>query len=138
MSIRNSNLAVKKQPIDIVLFKQVFRGREDVVPELWEHSGRKGYMPICRNKLKLDKCKKVKKIKSPCKNCNYKEYVSLNDELLQKHLDGKTTLGIYPLLPDNTCYFIAGDFDNHNGYKSPWLMSRRIMRPVKPIRYPVM
>jgi hypothetical protein len=35
----------------------------------------------------------------------------LSDDAIRNHLTGKQTIGIYPLLPDETCWFLAVDFD---------------------------
>lgn len=35
----------------------------------------------------------------------------LTDEVVRSHLTGKHTIGIYPLLPDETCWLLAADFD---------------------------
>ena len=35
----------------------------------------------------------------------------LTEQALYDHLAGKKTLGVYPLLPDDTCHFLAMDFD---------------------------
>jgi putative DNA primase/helicase len=116
----SDNLALKTQPAFLELYKSIFQGRQDVVPELWvSMDGRKGYAPICKNNRVSNKCAILKGINSPCKTCINKEYVPLTDELLQEHLDGKRVLGVYPLLPGNICYFLAGDFDNHTGDKDP-------------------
>jgi hypothetical protein len=40
----------------------------------------------------------------------------LTDDAIRNHLTGKQTVGIYPLLPDDTCWFLAVDFD-----KKSWL-----------------
>jgi hypothetical protein len=40
----------------------------------------------------------------------------LTDEVIKNHLTGKQTVGIYPLLPDETCWFLAVDFD-----KKSWI-----------------
>ena len=39
----------------------------------------------------------------------------LTDATIRDHLEGKVTIGIYPLLPDETCSLLAVDFD-----KSGW------------------
>ncbi len=39
----------------------------------------------------------------------------LTDEVVRQHLEGKKTVGVYPLLTDETCWFLAADFD-----KSTW------------------
>lgn len=58
MSLENNNLAFKNQAPKIELFKKVFRGRDDVVPQLWVSSNgsKKGYSPICENKNISNKC----------------------------------------------------------------------------------
>jgi len=35
----------------------------------------------------------------------------LTDRVVLSHLNGNVTIGIYPLLPDDTCWFLAVDFD---------------------------
>jgi superfamily II DNA or RNA helicase len=35
----------------------------------------------------------------------------LTDEVVENHLKGIHTIGVYPLLPDETCWFLAADFD---------------------------
>lgn len=82
----------------IEIFKQLFRGRRIIVPRYWESkNGKSGYSPIIRNN----------------------EYVPLTDNLVLQHLKGKCILGVYPLLEDNSCYFIAADLDNHAGNLDP-------------------
>ena len=41
----------------------------------------------------------------------------LTAEVIQNHLNGSQTIGIYPLFTDNTSYFIAADFDEANWQK---------------------
>ena len=36
---------------------------------------------------------------------------AVNDEVIRQHLTGKKTIGIYPLLVDETCWLLAADFD---------------------------
>jgi hypothetical protein len=38
----------------------------------------------------------------------------LTDDIVRNHLSGKTTVGVYPLLSDETCNFMAIDFDKKN------------------------
>jgi hypothetical protein len=38
-------------------------------------------------------------------------YVSLTDKVLYDHLAGKQTIGVYPFLPGDLCWFLAVDFD---------------------------
>ena len=43
-----------------------------------------------------------------------KTYLPLNDTQIAKHLAGEQLIGIYPLLKDNTSWFIVADFDKDN------------------------
>jgi hypothetical protein len=36
----------------------------------------------------------------------------LTDQVIYDHLAGRITAGVYPLLPDDTCHFLAVDFDH--------------------------
>ncbi|MGC1404669.1 MAG: restriction endonuclease subunit R, partial [Thermodesulfobacteriota bacterium] len=93
----------------IALFKNLFRGREDVYPVRWERKdGRSGYSPACAFEWKRPLCSKpaVK-----CANCENRKFLPLTDEIIQNHLLGKQTIGGYPLLSDETCWFLAVDFD---------------------------
>ena len=40
-----------------------------------------------------------------------RKYFPLTDSVIEKHLLGKETIGVYPLLSDETCWFLAADFD---------------------------
>ena len=87
----------------VKLFRVVFRGREDIYALRWEgRTGKTGYSPAHRkvwgNPLS----------KHPDKP---KEYFPLTDQVIHDHLTGKLTAGIYPLLADETCWFLAADFD---------------------------
>jgi hypothetical protein len=95
----------------LALFKSAFAGRRDVVPRFWtsKDQTKVGYSPLCRNEWKDGVCEK------PCRACQNADYVALSDEHLFGHFQGKHILGVYPLLPDNTCHFLAADFDDHNG-----------------------
>lgn len=100
-----------KQRINI--FIRLFKGRTDVYSVRWESkSGRSGYMPACENEWVPNICDKPN-IK--CSACSHKKYLELTDKVIYEHLSGKKTIGIYPLLKDDTCYFLAVDFD-----KSSW------------------
>lgn len=97
----------------IVLFRSLFRGREDVFPKLWisRKGDRKGYMPACTNDGNYTLCGKRKSPRIKCGDCDNQAYIPVSDDMIREHLQGKQTIGVYPLLPDDTCRFLAVDFD---------------------------
>ena len=97
----------------IALFRSLFRGREDVYSKLWisKSRDRKGYMPACANDGNYSLCGKRKFPRVKCGDCNHQAYLPVSDEVIREHLQGKQTIGVYPLLPDDTCRFLAVDFD---------------------------
>jgi hypothetical protein len=99
----------------ISLFRNLFRGREDVFATRWESKGGKsGYSPagimdwraihVARPEERNKVARKTRMLQP------------LTDDAIRNHLTGKQTVGIYPLLPDDTCWFLAVDFD-----KKSWL-----------------
>lgn len=99
----------------IALFLSLFRGRDDVYAQRWQNKeGKSGYSPVCLNEWKNELCLKpaVK-----CSNCNNKSYKTLDENVITAHLTGKIVAGIYPLFPDETCGFLAIDFDGENWEK---------------------
>ena len=54
----------------------------------------------------------------PSRTTAKKEYIPFSDEVVLRHLQGTETVGIYPLLEDNTSYFIVADFDDENWKES--------------------
>ncbi|NLA82792.1 MAG: DEAD/DEAH box helicase family protein [Clostridiaceae bacterium] len=100
----------------ISLYKSLFRGREDVYALRWEKKGRSGYMPAY--KVDWTDYHQHKSKGGSFSNYEKKEYLPLNDEAIRDHLSGKSTVGVYPLLQDNTSFFIAADFDENDWQKS--------------------
>ena len=94
----------------VELFRRLFRGRSDVYPIRWESktTGKSGYVPACANEWRAGICHKPK-IK--CSDCGVRELSPLSDTVIYNHLSGEHTIGVYPLMPDDTCYFLAVDFD---------------------------
>ncbi len=92
------------------MFRRLFRGRTDVYPVRWEGktSGKSGYAPACANEWRAGVCEKPR-IK--CGDCSHRLLVPLSDSVIYDHLAGKQTVGVYPLLQDDTCHFLAVDFD---------------------------
>ncbi len=97
----------------IQLFRQLFRGRDDVYPKPWvsTKTGRKGYSPACSNEWVRGVCEKPR---VKCSDCQNQAFLSLNDQTVLDHLQGRHTIGIYPLLKDETCWFLAADFDKES------------------------
>jgi superfamily II DNA or RNA helicase len=94
----------------VALFRRLFRGRNDVYPIRWESktTGKTGYAPACGNEWLAGVCEKPR-IK--CADCNNRLLSPLSDTVIYEHLAGKRTVGVYPLLTDDTCHFLAADFD---------------------------
>ena len=94
----------------VALFRRLFRGRTDVYPIRWESktTGKSGYAPACGNEWLAGVCEKPR-IK--CGECNNRLLIPLSDTVIYEHLAGKRTIGVYPLLADDTCHFLAADFD---------------------------
>lgn len=95
-------------------FFRYFWGRSDVFAKRGRNGG---YFPKCENFFK-DCCPKKVGQKIVCRDCPHREWQPIDSDILLKHLlgrneDGTDTIGLYPLLPDGTCRFLAFDFDNH-------------------------
>lgn len=99
----------------IRLFQSLFRGREDVYAKRWQNKkGASGYSPVCSNEWQTGLCQKPK---GKCSDCSHKAYVPFNDDIIDEHLRGKIIAGVYPLLPDECCWFLAFDFDDEEWQK---------------------
>lgn len=93
----------------ISLFRSLFRGREDVYAVRWEsRDGKSGYSPACLREWERPVCEKPK---VKCSACKYRQFAPITDKVIRDHLSGRCTIGVYPLLPDETCWFLAIDFD---------------------------
>jgi superfamily II DNA or RNA helicase len=107
----------------IALFRSLFRSREDVFPRRWENvrTGKSGYAPACHNEWVSGICEKPR-IK--CSNCPNQAFVPVSEEVVRSHLQGRDVAnprksepfiaGAYPLLVDETCWFLAADFDKQS------------------------
>lgn len=106
----------------IYLFKQRFGGRTDIYANRWQNKqGKSGYSVACDNEWVSGVCQKPK-IK--CQDCNYRQFSALTDQVIYEHLIGKKVVGLYPLLPDNTCYLLVADFDKKNWQQEVQAMSQ--------------
>lgn len=103
--------AVPTTPSEKVrLFRSLFRGREDVFPIRFvsKKTGQPGYAPACANKWVRGVCE-LPKIK--CGECPNQAFLRADDQAVLDHLRGRHVMGVYPLLDNETCWFLAGDFD---------------------------
>lgn len=103
----------------IALFRRLFRGREDIYARRFEsrRTGKKGYQPVCRNEWVSGICKKPR---ARCNDCAHRDFLPITDEVVRNHLLGMDpqersrrdfTMGVYPMLLDETCWFLAVDLD---------------------------
>jgi superfamily II DNA or RNA helicase/very-short-patch-repair endonuclease len=103
----------------IALFRSWFRGREDVYPVRFESrkTGRAGYQPACANEWVRGLCEKPR---VKCADCEHRRFLPVTDEVVRWHLSGSDAhgrpfvMGVYPLLPDECCHFLAVDFDRQD------------------------
>ena len=103
----------------IALFQSLFRDRADTYPRRFQNkkTQKAGYAPACSNEWVRPICQKPK-IK--CSVCTHRQLIPISDEIIYWHLQGhdnkgnEFVMGIYPMLLDETCYFLAADFDKTN------------------------
>ena len=85
----------------------MFRGREDVYAERWRTkdgtwayrpAGKKDWLAVLASRP--EEHKKVDR--------QTRTLYAVTDEVIRQHLTGKKTIGIYPLLVDETCWLLGG------------------------------
>ena len=115
VSAGSDNSVVATAAEKIALFRSLFRGRDDVFPVLWTNArtGRTGYAPACGNEWKQGVCEKPR---IRCGACPNQAFLPIRDRVILDHLQGRHVVGVYPLLGDETCRFLAADFD-----KGDWM-----------------
>lgn len=90
----------------IALFRSLFRGRDDVYAIRWQmKNGMWGYRPDDKKDWKAVLARKPKKTDRETRT-----FYPLTDDVIRSHLEGKRTIGVYPLTAE-TCWFLAADFD---------------------------
>ena len=116
MAVRHGSSPEQK----IALFRSLFRGRDDVYPRRFESrsSGKTGYSPVCANEWLTGICEKPR---VKCATCHHRQFLPVTDDVIHRHLVGTDArgsdfvAGVYPMLLDETCFFLAIDLD-----KSTW------------------
>ena len=114
-AVTNNSSSTEK----IELFRRLFAGRPDVFPVRWDNrkTGRSGYAPACSNEWAKGICGKPK---VKCGECPHQAFISPSEDIIEKHLrggnvrSGDFVAGVYPLLRDETCWFLAADFDKES------------------------
>ena len=113
MSPRKPALSLEEK---VTLFRSLFQGREDAFARRWfsNSTGKSGYQPVCSREWNREFCDK-KKFK--CTECPNREFQPLGYNDIYSHLEGKDpngrdVVGVYAILPDNTCRFLCCDFDD--------------------------
>ncbi len=84
----------------INLMRTLFHGREDVYAVRWTsaRTGKVGYSPaVAGGWGRSEK--------------SSKDYLPLTDEVIEDHLLALQTVGVYPLQREDSCWFLASDFD---------------------------
>jgi hypothetical protein len=109
----------------IALFRSLFRGRAEVYPRRFESrkTGKSGYQPACGNEWVRGVCEKPR-IK--CGDCPHQRWLPVTDDVIRWHLSGADdrgqpfVMGVYPMLLDERCWFLAADFDGED-----WVVDAR-------------
>jgi superfamily II DNA or RNA helicase len=115
---QQDDLVHQRSPVEakIALFRSLFRGRDDVYPRRFEsrRTGKSGYQPACVNEWTAGLCEKPK---VKCMECPHRRFLLVTDEAIRWHLSGQDdhgrdfVMGVYPMLQDETCFFLAADLD---------------------------
>lgn len=98
----------------IELFHSFFKGRDDVFARRWfsKTTEKGGYQPVCINEWRRGICDKKK---HKCTECPNRNFASLTNQDIYRHLEGKDengcdVIGLYVITPDNKCSFLCADF----------------------------
>ena len=114
----NSSEDILSREDSVKIFMNYFKGRNDVYPYLSidkNNPNIKYYIPACTNEWKNGVCNKT--MGKKCKNCQYRENKPISKETIYKHMYENYPIGIYPLLENDTCFFLSLDFDDKDSKK---------------------
>ena len=98
-------------PTRSACFGPCFEAGLDVFPTRFvsKKTGNPGYAPACANKWEPGLC--LLKSGGKCGDCTNQAFIPVDDQVVTDHLKGRHVIGCYPLLEDETCWFLAVDFD---------------------------
>lgn len=121
-SLETSSINKYSSPEEkIELFMSLFRGRTDVYAKRCYSKKHDSsyYIPACKNEWARGLCDRTR---VKCKDCKHRDLLPVISEVIDKHLRNKDEhgtgiVGVYPLLPDETCFFLAVDFDEEKWEK---------------------
>lgn len=85
----------------LAFYADRFRARPDAYATYWENPRKatKGWIPAVAGRWRAGLDRRTVR------------HLPLTTEVLAAHLAGEVFIGLYPLLPDNSCWFLAADFD---------------------------
>ncbi len=94
----------------VALFLQLFRCRPDLYARAWENPGKgiKGYVPALKPAWQG---KAGKKAGRGYDTLPADAFLPLDEEAVRAHLEGRQTIGTYAIRKDDSCVFLAADFD---------------------------
>jgi hypothetical protein len=97
----------------IALFMRLFRCRSDVFPKMWEShkKGTRGYSPACSAEWVRGLCDKPR---VKCSDCQNRAFIPFDESVIRNHIEGTITVGTYTIRDDDTCIFLAADFDKEH------------------------
>jgi len=89
----------------IGLFKSLFIGREDVYAKYWinKEGTKKGYSPVAYTFRGTD-------------------YIPINDNIIQRHLEGKVRVGTYAVVNQRMAKFLVLDLDKQSFIYQQYLL----------------
>ncbi|TDC35879.1 DEAD/DEAH box helicase [Kribbella albertanoniae] len=89
----------------LALYLDLFRARNDTYAKRWEdpRTGKKGWMPVAAGGWRKGMTRATARL------------LPLTPDVVAEHLGARARqdlfIGLYPMLPDNTCWWLAADFD---------------------------
>jgi hypothetical protein len=132
---QNTRLVSKESSPEskIQLFRSLFRGGTDVFPLRFksQRTGKSGYSPASANEWVRGVCEKPR---IRCADCPNRRFIPITEEVIRWHLSGQNNqgqsfvMGLYPMLLDETCHFVAADFDQENWQQDYSGSVRRLVR----------